>query len=316
MNFKNKELLTKARPVIGLIIFSVLISFMSDRFLTVNNLFNVFRQTSINAIIAIGMTFVILTSGIDLSVGSTLAFSSAVAAYLLASVYNIFLVILVALAIGFFAGCVNGIFIAKGKIQPFIATLAMMQLLRGATLVFTNGKPIAVPAKEVSPVFAFIGRGNVMGIHVPIIITVVVLLLAYFLLKFTKFGRYIYAIGGNEESSVLSGINTDKVKISAYAISGLLSALVGLIVISRLSSAQPTAGESYEMDAIAAVVLGGTTLSGGQGSVLGTLIGALIIGLLNNALNLMDVQSYYQMIAKAVVILIAVLLDRRTVKDW
>jgi ribose transport system permease protein len=315
MKSKNKELLNKVRPVIGLVVFSIIISFMSDRFLTVNNLFNVFRQTSINAIIAIGMTFVILTSGIDLSVGSTLAFSSAVAAYLLANGYNIFLVILVALAIGFFAGCVNGIFIAKGKIQPFIATLAMMQLLRGATLVFTNGKPIAVRSSEVSPVFAFIGRGNVMGIHVPIIITIIVLLIAHFLLKYTKFGRYVYAIGGNEESSVLSGINVDKVKISTYAISGLLSALVGLIVISRLSSAQPTAGVSYEMDAIAAVVLGGTTLSGGQGSVLGTLIGALIIGLLNNALNLMDVQSYYQMIAKAIVILIAVLLDRKTVKD-
>ncbi|WP_138160537.1 ribose ABC transporter permease [Peptoniphilus catoniae] len=311
MNLKNKDLLNKARPVIGLIIFSIAISFISDRFLTVNNLFNVFRQTSINAIIAIGMTFVILTSGIDLSVGSILAFSSAVAAYMLSSGYNIWLVIFVALGIGLLAGTINGLFITKGNIQPFIATLAMMQLLRGATLVFLNGKPIAVPAKNVSPVFKFIGRGNLFGIHVPILITIIVFIIAYLLLNFTKFGRYIYAVGGNEESSMLSGINTHKVKISAYAISGLMSALVGLIVISRLSSAQPTAGEGYEMDAIAAVVLGGTTLSGGQGSIIGTLIGALIIGILNNALNLMNVQSYYQMIAKAIVIIIAVLLDRK-----
>ncbi len=312
MNARNKELLNKARPIIGLIIFSVIISFMSDRFLTLNNLFNVFRQTSINAIIAVGMTFVILTSGIDLSVGSVLAFSSAVAAYMLANGYNIFLVIIVALGIGLLAGTINGLFIAKGGLQPFIATLAMMQLLRGATLVFTDGRPIGVPTKEVSPIFSFIGRGNVMGVHVPILIAVIIFIITYFILNYTKFGRYIYALGGNEESAKLSGINTHKVKISTYAISGIMSAIVGLIVLSRLSSAQPTAGESYEMDAIAAVVLGGTSMSGGQGSIVGTLVGALIIGILNNALNLMDVQSYYQMIAKAVVIIVAVLLDRKS----
>ena len=312
MSEKNKELLNKARPIIGLLIFVVIISFVSDRFLTASNLFNVLRQTSINAIIAIGMTFVILTAGIDLSVGSVLAFSSAIGAYLIKGGMNIFLVILIALLIGLVAGTLNGIFITKGGIQPFIATLVMMQLLRGGTLVFTNGKPIPVPAKEVSKVFTFIGRGNVFGIHVPIIITIVVFIVGYFLLNHTKFGRYIYAVGGNEESSMLSGINTHKVKISAYAINGLMSAIVGLIVLSRLSSAQPTAGEGYEMDAIAAVVLGGTSLSGGQGSIIGTLIGALIIGILNNTLNLLNVQSYYQMIAKAIVILIAVLLDRKS----
>lgn len=311
---KNKELLNKIKPLIGLIIFSIIISILSPRFLTKSNLFNVFRQTSINAIIAAGMTFVILTGGIDLSVGSILGFSGAIGATLLAGGTNIFIALIATLIIGGLAGMINGIIITKGKVQPFIATLATMIFLRGATLVYTDGRPIAIPSdpKIVSPIFRWIGAGRVLSIPVPIIIMAVVFLICYYILNYTQLGRHIYAVGGNEEAALLSGINTHKVKILAYTISGILAAVAGIIVTSRLSSGQPTAGDGYELDAIAAVVLGGTSLIGGQGTVIGTIIGALIIGILNNALNLMDVQSYYQSIAKAIVILIAVLLDRKS----
>lgn len=307
----RKEFLNRARPLIGLVIFSIIISFLSDRFLTSSNLLNVLRQTSINGILAVGMTFVILTGGIDLSVGSILGFSGAIAAGLLVSGVNIFLVIIATILIGILAGLFNGFIITKGKVQPFIATLATMIILRGATMVYTDGKPIAVPRGDVSPIFRWIGAGSIFGIPVPIYILVIIYIIFHFVLTSTKLGRYTYALGGNEEATRLSGVNTDRVKMTIYAISGALAALVGLIVISRLSSAQPTAGDGYEMDAIAAAVLGGTSLAGGEGTIVGTMIGALIIGILNNALNLMDVQSYYQMIAKGLVILVAVLLDRK-----
>lgn len=315
MNKRTKEILDRSKSLIGLVLFSVVISFLSPRFLTKSNLLNVFRQTSINAIIAAGMTFVILTAGIDLSVGSILAFSGAVAAKTLAGGNNIFVGLLVALLIGAAAGIINGIIITKGKVQPFIATLATMIFLRGTTLVLTNGRPIPVPASQVSSIFRWLGAGQLVGVPVPIIIMAIIFLICYYILNHTQFGRHIYAVGGNEEASLLSGVNTDRVKILAYTISGILAAIAGIIVTSRLSSAQPTAGEGYELDAIAAVVLGGTSLVGGQGTIMGTIVGALIIGILNNALNLMNVQSYYQSIAKAVVILIAVLLDRKSKEE-
>lgn len=311
MESRKKEILNKIKPLIGLLIFSAIISLLSPRFLTSSNLLNVFRQTSINAIIAAGMTFVILTAGIDLSVGSILGFTGAIGASLLMGGMNVYLAMLIAITVGAFAGMVNGIIITKGKVQPFIATLATMIFLRGATLVFTNGKPVAVSASQVSGVFRWIGTGKLLGIPIPIVLMIIVFIICYYVLNHTQFGRHIYAVGGNEEASLLSGVNTHKVKIWAYTISGILAAVAGIIVTSRLSSAQPTAGDGYELDAIAAVVLGGTSLIGGQGTIVGTIIGALIIGILNNALNLMDVQSYYQSIAKAVVILIAVLLDRK-----
>lgn len=316
----NKKLsLSQLKPVIGLLVFSVLISIVRPNFMTASNLFNILRQTSINAIIAAGMTFVILTGGIDLSVGSILAFSSAVAVSLLQSGQNIVISLLACLLIGAVAGLFNSIVITKGKVQPFIATLATMTLLRGATLVFTDGKPIAVKiVKDAAnyqslEAFRWIGSGKLgfWGIPTPIFIMAIVFLICWHILTNTAIGRYIYAIGGNEEATKLSGLNVDKIKASAYIINGVLAALAGLILASRLVSAQPTAGSGYELDAIAAVVLGGTSLAGGQGSVLATILGALIIGVLNNALNLLDVSSYYQMIVKAIVILIAVLLDRK-----
>lgn len=308
----KKVALQKYQSVIMLVVFAGVIAVLNDRFLTVPNLLNVFRQSSINAIIACGMTFVILTGGIDLAVGSVLAIASAVSASMLLAGFGIVPTVAAAIVIGGLSGAISGLIITKGKVQPFIATLVMMTFLRGATLVFTNGTPLTVGKAKAAEAFYFLGNGNVLGIPLPILITVLVFGLAYFVLTQTRIGRYVYAVGGNEDASRLSGLNTDRVKLFVYTVSGVLAAVAGLIVTSRLSSAQPTAGTGYELDAIAAVVLGGTSLVGGKGKILGTVIGVLIIGILNNALNLMDISSYYQMIAKAAVILLAVLLDRKS----
>ncbi|WP_070000075.1 ribose ABC transporter permease [Cellulosilyticum sp. I15G10I2] len=307
----QKDILMKYKSVIGLILFSAIVTIINPSFLSMSNILNVFRQTSINAIIAAGMTFIILTGGIDLSVGSILAVAGAIAATMVTDGQNVVIVLLATLLIGAVIGALNGIIISKGKVQAFIATLAMMTLARGYTLVFTDGKPIGVEASKSADVFASIGSGYILGIPIPIYITVLVFMISYYILKHTRFGRYIYAMGGNEEATKLSGINVDLVKIYVYALSGALAALAGIIVTARLSSAQPQAGAGYELDAIAAVVLGGTSLAGGNGNIFGTIVGALIIGILNNSLNLMNVSSYYQLLAKGLVILIAVLLDRK-----
>lgn len=303
--------LSKFQSIIGLVIFSVIIAMMNDRFLTGSNILNILRQTSINSIIAAGMTFVIITGGIDLSVGSTLALSGAVVAFLLASGMNPILAMAVALAVGAGIGVLNGLVIAKGKLQPFIVTLATMTVFRGATLVFTDGKPISSGYEKNAEFFAEMGNGYFLGIPIPIIIMVIAFAIGYYVLTQTTLGRYVYSLGGSEEATKLSGVNTNRIKVMVYGISGLLAALAGIIITARLSSAQPTAGSGYELDAIAAVVLGGTSLAGGVGTILGTVTGALIIGVLNNALNLMNVSSYYQLLAKGVVILIAVLIDRK-----
>lgn len=310
----KKETLMKYKSVIVLVIFSAIIAMLNERFLTLPNILNIFRQTSINGVIAAGMTFVILTGGIDLSVGSVLAISGALTASLIASGTNVYVAVLIGLLAGLASGLVSGIIITKGKVQPFIATLVMMTILRGFTMVFTNGMPLTLGQSKASDAFYHLGSGYILGIPVPVYIMVFVFVGAYYLLTQMKIGRYVYAVGGNEGASKLSGLNTDRIKIFVYSASGILAALAGIILTSRLSSAQPTAGTGYELDAIAAVVLGGTSLSGGQGTVFGTVVGVLIIGILNNALNLMDVSSYYQMIAKGLVILLAVLLDRSSKK--
>lgn len=300
------------KPLIGLIIFAVIVSVLNPRFLTHANILNVLRQTSINSIIAIGMTLVILTGGIDLSVGSILAFCGAVMASLLNAGHNPILALIVTLALGLVFGFFNGFLVSKMKLQAFIVTLVTMTFLRGATLVFTEGKPITVD--DGGLLFENIGGGYLFDIPIPIYIMIALFVAGYYLLMHTKFGRYTYAIGGNEEATKLSGINVDKVKMWVYGLCGMLSALAGVILTSRLYSAQPTAGSGYELDAIAAVVLGGTSLAGGVGRVTGTALGALIIGVLGNALNLLNVSSYYQMMIKAIVILIAVLIDRKSNK--
>nr|WP_205352555.1 ribose ABC transporter permease [Vibrio cholerae] len=307
----SKEWLIEQKSLIALLFLVVVVSFLNPNFFTVDNLLNILRQTSVNAIIAVGMTLVILTAGIDLSVGSVLALCGAFAATLVAMEVPVLVAVPTALLAGAALGAISGIIIAKGKVQAFIATLVTMTLLRGVTMVYTDGRPISTGFTDTADTFAWFGTGYALGIPVPVWLMVVVFAGAWYLLNHTRFGRYVYAMGGNESATRLSGINVDRVKIGVYAICGLLAALAGIIVTSRLSSAQPTAGMGYELDAIAAVVLGGTSLMGGKGRIMGTLIGALIIGFLNNALNLLDVSSYYQMIAKAVVILLAVLVDNK-----
>lgn len=307
----SKEWLIEQKSLIALLFLVVIVSFLNPNFFTVDNILNILRQTSVNAIIAVGMTLVILTAGIDLSVGSVLALCGAFAATLVAMEVPVLVAVPTALLAGAALGAISGIIIAKGKVQAFIATLVTMTLLRGVTMVYTDGRPISTGFTDTADTFAWFGTGYALGIPVPVWLMVVVFAGAWYLLNHTRFGRYVYAVGGNESATRLSGINVDRVKIGVYAICGLLAALAGIIVTSRLSSAQPTAGMGYELDAIAAVVLGGTSLMGGKGRIMGTLIGALIIGFLNNALNLLDVSSYYQMIAKAVVILLAVLVDNK-----
>ena len=221
------------------------------------------------------------------------------------------LAVIIAIIIGGVFGTLNGFIISKGKLQPFIATLATMTILRGVTMVFTDGKPITLGSGDLAISFSKIGGGTILGIPTPVIIMIVVFVVSAYILSNTQMGRYTYALGSNEEATKLSGLNTDKIKIWVYTISGILAAVAGIILTSRLYSAQPTAGNGYELDAIAAVVLGGTSLTGGKGKISGTIIGALIIGVLSNALNMLDVSSYYQMMVKGVVILIAVLLDRK-----
>lgn len=292
--------------LIGLLLIMIVLSVTADNFLTVDNLFNVLRQVSINALIAFGMTFVILTGGIDLSVGSILALSSALTAGLMAGGTDTWLAVIVGLLVGIVMGAVNGLLVAYGRLAPFIVTLATLTVFRGLTLVYTDGKPITGLNKD----FAFMGKGYFLQIPMPIIWMIIAFAVLYIVLKHTTFGRRVYAVGSNEEATWLSGISTTRVKVMVYSISGLLAAVSGLILTSRLNSAQPTAGATYELDAIAAVVLGGTSLSGGKGRIVGTLVGAVIIGVLSNGLNLLEVSSFYQQVVKGAVILVAVLFDR------
>jgi ribose transport system permease protein len=297
------------RSIFIMIVFIMVVGGINPRFLRITNIMNILNQTSYNAVLAAGLTTVILTGGIDISVGSVLAFSGASAALLLARGHSVPTALLAAFAVGLLAGIANGVFIAHWKLQPMIVTLATMSILRGATYLLTNGSPINV----ASGAFKFIGGGRFGGIiPTPIFIMLAIFALLYYVLNRTPFGRWVYAVGGNADAAYLSGINTKGTKIAAYAISGLLAAVAGIIVTARLSSAQPLAGQYYEMDAIAAAVIGGASLQGGQGRILFSIVGALIIGMLNNSLNLMNVSSYYQTVIKGVVILIAVLIDAKS----
>ncbi|MBG9810172.1 ribose ABC transporter permease [Bacillus endophyticus] len=303
------NLLQKLGPLLGFIILVAIVSILNPSFLEPLNLLNLLRQVAINALIAFGMTFVILTGGIDLSVGSILALSSALIAGMIVSGIDPILAILIGCILGAIMGAINGLLITKGKMAPFIATLATMTIFRGLTLVYTDGNPITGLGENYA--FQLFGRGYFLGIPVPAITMIIAFAVLWVILHKTSFGRKTYATGGNEKAALISGIKVPRVKVMIYALAGLLSALAGAILTSRLNSAQPTAGTSYELDAIAAVVLGGTSLSGGRGLIVGTLIGALIIGTLNNGLNLLGVSSFFQMVVKGVVILIAVLIDRK-----
>lgn len=309
MTLKNNEWLQKLGPLFGLLLIVIVLSIVSPSFLDMGNILNILRQVSINALIAFGMTFVILTGGIDLSVGSMLALGAALAAGAMTSGIDPILAILIGLLAGAAMGAFNGLIITKGRVAPFIATLATMTIFRGLTLVYTDGRPIT----GLSDSFAFqmIGKGYILGIPFPVVTMFLAFAVLWFILKRTTFGRGVYSIGGNEEASHLAGLKVDRIKVGVYTLTGMLSVLAGIILTSRLNSAQPTAGTAYELDAIAAVVLGGTSLTGGRGWIVGTIIGALIIGVLNNGLNLMNVSSFYQQVVKGGVILLAVLLDRK-----
>lgn len=308
---KLKEFALDNIPLIGLALLMLFVSLANPNFMSVDNMLNILRQTSINAVIAMGMTFVILTAGIDLSVGSILAFAGAVCASMIAADTPLLIALVATISLGAAFGATSGLIVGVLGVQPFIATLVGMTMIRGGVLVYTNGRPISTGNFDVADAFYEIGGGYVAGIPIPVLIAAVVFAVCWYVLNYTRTGRYVYAVGGNEQVAKLAGINVTAVKIKVFAISGALAALAGIILTARLESAQPTAGLAYELDAIAAVVLGGTSLMGGRGRITGTLIGALIIGVLNNALNIMDVSSYFQMIAKGGVILFAVVLDRR-----
>ncbi|PHM50424.1 ribose ABC transporter permease [Xenorhabdus miraniensis] len=311
----TKTWFLEQKSLIALLTLIVVVSFLSPNFFTLNNLLNILQQTSVNAIMAVGMTLVILTSGIDLSVGSLLALTGSIAASMVSSDVNALVAVAYALALGAAIGACTGVIVAKGKVQAFIATLVMMLLLRGVTRVYTDGSPINTGFSDNADLFGWFGIGRLLGIPTPVWIMLLVFAAAWFVLHHTRLGRYIYALGGNESATRLSGINVDKIKIIVYSLCGLLAALASIIEVARLSSAQPMAGSGYELDAIAAVVLGGTSLAGGKGRIVGTLIGALILGFLNNGLNLLGISSNYQMIVKAVVILLAILIDNKTKVD-
>jgi len=278
---------------------------LSPYFLTVSNLLNIAEQTSIIAVVAAGMTFVIITAGIDLSVGSLLAFSGVVMASSLAAGRSIPLALTIGLLVGLACGIGNGVLISIGRLPPFIATLGMMSIARGAALLFTQGRPIS----GFSETFRSIATTDVLRVPFPVIVMIAVYAISHLILTRTKLGRYAYAIGGNETTAYLSGVNVRLYKTAVYGLSGMCSALAAVLLTARLNSAQPIAGINYELDAIAAVVIGGTSLMGGEGTVSGTLIGALIIGVLRNGLNLLAVSSFIQQIVIGSVIVTAVLLD-------
>ena len=286
----------------------VVMSFLSPVFLKPNNITNILRQISLNGILAVGMTFVILTGGIDLSVGSVVAITGVIAGSLMEGGMNWALASVIALAASVLVGAINGYLIAYVGFQPFIATLSTMTIGRGFALAYSNGKPYAIKDEA----FKAIGQVSFLGIPIPIILLVIVCIIGVVILNMTTFGRYVFAIGGNKSAARLSGVRTKKVELFVFVFSSLCAWLVGLILAARISSGQPTAGESYEMDAIAATAIGGISMSGGIGSLFGTIEGFVIIGLLSNSMNLLNINSFYQQIVKGLLIIIAVFLDMRS----
>jgi len=304
--------MTLLRSFLGnyLIILIMLVLFgagiiLSPYFLTGTNVINILLQSAINSIIAIGMTFVIITGGIDLSVGSVLALSGVVMASLSHRGFSVILVIISGILIGIICGFINGSLITKWKLAPFIATLGMMSIARGLALIYTGG----LTMYGLSSSFTILGSGYLGSIPIAVIITFIIFFIAYFILKYTKVGLYVYAIGSNEEATRLCGISVNKYKLLVYIISGICASIAGIILTGRLNAAEPIAGSGYELNAIAAAVIGGCSLAGGEGNLLGTLVGAIIMGILQNLLNLTNVQAYYQQLVIGLVIVGAVLVD-------
>jgi ribose transport system permease protein len=293
------------RSFIVLLVLCLVISYLIPSFATTKNLLNVLRQVSITGIVAVGMTFIIITGGIDISVGSVVALSGVVVASALKMGVSIPVAILAGLLAGCAVGLLNGVIISYGRVLPFVATLGTMYLVRGSALLVTNGQAMWDLPKS----FLNIGTGYVLGIPIPVIITLAIYLSGHILLRNFTFGRYVLAVGGDEESARLCGVAVRKVKLFTYMLGGLLTSLAGVVLAARLGSGQPSTGDGYELTAIAAAVIGGNSLSGGRGTVLGTLIGALILGVVSNALNLWGVASFWQTIISGTIVLIAVLAD-------
>lgn len=304
----GNNLLRRFGIFIAFLIIVIILSCITSSFLTGDNILNVIRQISFNGMVAIGMTFVIITGGIDLSVGSVLALGALFTTSMCTqdNPGSLVIAILVGLAVATACGFLNGLMITKGKMAPFIATMAMMTMARGASLLFCNGRPIINLTDE----FKEIGTGSLL-LPIPILVFFLVIIVAYLVLYRSRFGRKVFAVGGNEAAAKASGVNIDRVKISVYMISSFLAGLSGIILAARMGAGSPIVGEGYELDAIAAAVIGGTSLSGGVGSVFGTVIGTLIIGIISNGLDILNVSSYYQDIVKGLIIVIAVLIDRK-----
>lgn len=308
MEKTKKNYIQDMGALIALALLVVAISVVSPEFRTLSNFLSLLRQSSINGFIAFGMTCVILTGGIDLSVGSVLALTTAFCASFITKGIPVGVAVILALVIGTVFGLLSGLLVTKGRLQPFIATLITMTVYRGLTMIFMDGKPISNLGDSF--LLQFIGKGQVLGIPFPVVLFLVVFAIFVFMLEKTVFGRRIYATGSNWKSAKLAGVNINSTKMIAYAISGCMAAMSGLILLSRLGSAQPTLGDGYELDAIAAVALGGTSMNGGRGRIWKTFVGVLIIAVLNNGLNILGVSSYYQNVVKGIVILIAVMSDR------
>ena len=314
---KSKLTLRRFQSLFALAIMMVALSILSDKFLTFDNGWNILRQISVNLCLSIGMTLVILSGGIDLSVGAILGFAGAIAAGLLKNgwvlsalgaklEFTVAGAVIAAVAVGAVAGWFNGFAITRFQIPPFVATLGMLSVARGLTMLWTGGFPITSLGGD----FGFIGTGVFLGVPMPVWIMVALTLAFVVITQRTRFGRHVYAVGGNERAARLTGLNVRRIKLVVYTLAGALAGVAGLIVTARLDSAQPNAGLGYELDSIAAVVIGGTSLSGGRGSILGMVLGCLIIGVLNNGLFLLNVSPFWQQVVKGLVILLAVGIDK------
>ena len=287
------------------------LSLATDTFLSVANFTNVARQISINGILAVGVTFVLLTAGVDLSLGSVVALSGvACATFAHPGNHTVFVPIAVGLLTGAACGLLNGVLVTRGGVAPFIVTLGMMTIARGLALIFSGGRPVADMSNEMTAL-----AGDIWGIPIPVLCFAGVALAAWFFLQNFRLGRHIYAVGGNENAARAAGVPVERVKLFAYGLCGLLTGLAGVVLAARITTGQPNAGQAYELDAIAAVVIGGTSLAGGVGTITGTLLGVLLIGVINNGLDLMGVSSYYQAVIKGVIIVGAVWLDRRQARS-
>lgn len=307
--FDIGKILSKYGIYIAFVIMFAALSIASPVFLTTTNIINIFRQISVIGTISVGMTFIIITGGIDLAAGAVLALAAVVTTSMVRteSTIPIAVAVICGLLVGVVCGVFSGFFVAKMQVQAFIATLATMTIARGICYVYTNGRPIT----GLKAAYKFIGAGSVGPIPVPVIIYLTVVLIGIFFLNFTSFGRHVFAVGGNEKAAIVSGINAVRVKFICYVVSGLTSAIAGIILSARIQTGQPVAGNGYELDAITAVVIGGASLSGGKGSLVGAVVGMLLIGVMTNGLDLLNVSSYYQQVIKGVIILVAVLTDRK-----